>query len=172
VNEDAETYYLTLKTLPQELIDKGIASVKAFGLHQRFFHFEFFRLTKDYPHLGKAGTFVALEANLRPPGGFTMEMINYANSVNAYQIYTEVMATDTWKKGEQHPTYFCANASRKNHHQYRYDLQTIREKFAQHIVFENSYPYPISIAMGDYFFLAKFATREEVETFFQFVYAK
>ncbi|MEN9820098.1 MAG: hypothetical protein RL379_876, partial [Bacillota bacterium] len=66
----------------------------------------------------------------------------------------------------------CANASRKNHHQYRYDLQTIREKFAQHIVFENSYPYPISIAMGDYFFLAKFATREEVETFFQFVYAK
>ena len=172
VNEDAETYYLTLKTLPQELIDKGIASVKAFGLHQRFFHFEFFRLTKDYPHLGKAGTFVALEANLRPPGGFTMEMINYANSVNAYQIYTEVMATDTCKKGEQHPTYFCANASRKNHHQYRYDLQTIREKFAQHIVFENSYPYPISIAMGDYFFLAKFATREEVETFFQFVYAK
>jgi hypothetical protein len=172
VNEDAETYYLTLKTLPDELIQKGKASVKAFGLNQRFFHFEFFRLLKDYPHLGKAGSFIALEANLRPPGGYTMEMINYANSVNAYHIYTEVIATNQYVPQEKYPTYFVANAARKNHHQYRYDFQAIREKFASHLVFENSYPYPISLAMGDYFFLAKFSTREEVEGFFQFVYAK
>ena len=172
VNEDAETYYVTLKTLPEELIKKGLASVKAFGLNQRFFHFEFFRLTKDYPHLGKAGTFIALEANLRPPGGFTMEMINYANSVNAYHIYTEVMATNQWISKEKHPTYFCANASRKHHHQYRHDFASIRQRYQDQIVFENAYPYPISIAMGDYFFLAKFTTREQVEEFYQFVYAK
>jgi hypothetical protein len=172
VNEDAETYYLTLKTLPEALIAAGKASVKAFGIKQRFFHFEFFRLTKDYPHLGKAGTFVALEANLRPPGGYTMEMINYANSVNAYHIYTDVIATNQWESKEARPTFFCANASRKNHHQYRHDFNDIRQKFSQNLVFENSYPYPISIAMGDYFFLAKFQTKEEVDNFYQFVYAK
>ena len=172
VNEDAETYYLTLKTLPDALIAAGKATVKAFAINQRFFHLEFFRLTKDYPHLGKAGTFVALEANLRPPGGYSMEMINYANSVNAYHIYTDVIASNQWIAGPSKPKFFCANASRKNHHQYRYDYQAIREKFGKHLVFENSYPYPISIAMGDYFFLAKFGTREEVDNFFQFVYAK
>jgi hypothetical protein len=172
VNEDAETYYLTLKTLPEALIAAGKASVKAFGIKQRFFHFEFFRLTKDYPHLGKAGTFVALEANLRPPGGYTMEMINYANSVNAYHIYTDVIATNQWESKDSKPTFFCANASRKNHHQYRHDFNAIRQKFSQNLVFENSYPYPISIAMGDYFFLAKFQTKEEVDNFYQFVYAK
>ncbi len=172
VNEDAETYYLTLKDLPDELVKKGLASVKAFGLSRRFFHFEFFKLTKDYPHLGKAGTFIALEANLRPPGGFTMEMINYANSVNAYHIYTEVMATNQWVLKTKYPRYFCANAARKNHHQYRFDLASIRQRYTKQIVFENAYPYPISIAMGDYFFLAKFSTREEVEEFYQFVYAK
>ena len=172
VNEDAETYYLTLKTLPEALIHAGKASVKAFGIRQRFFHFEFFRLTKDYPHLGKVGTFVALEANLRPPGGYSMEMINYANSVNAYHIYTDVIATNKWVSNKAKPTFFCANASRKNHHQYRHDFHVIREKFAPYLVFENSYPYPISIAMGDYFFLAKFETKEEVDNFYQFVYAK
>lgn len=172
VNEDAETYYITLKTLPDALIAAGKATVKAFGIQQRFFHLEFFRLTKDYPHLGKAGTFVALEVNLRPPGGYTMEMINYANGVNAYHIYTEVIATNQWVANKPKPTFYCANASRKNHHQYRHDFQAIREKFGQHLVFENSYPYPISIAMGDYLFLAKFQTKEEVDHFFQFVYAK
>jgi hypothetical protein len=172
VNEDAETYYVTLKHLPTELVEKGKAAVKAFGLNQRFFHFEFFQLKQDHPHLGKAGTFVALEANLRPPGGYTLEMINYANSVNAYHIYADVIATNSWQKKDQYPTFYCANASRKNHHQYRYDFQAIREKYGQAIVFENSYHYPISIAMGDYFFLAKFNTREEVESFFQFVLAK
>jgi hypothetical protein len=172
VNEDAETYYVTLKDLPEELVTKGKAAVKAFGLNKRFFHFEFFKLTKDYPHLGKQGTFIALEANLRPPGGYTMEMINYANSVNSYQIYADVIATNTWQRQETHPTYYCANASRKNHHQYRHDFHTIREKYGDAIVFEHAYPYPISIAMGDYFFLAKFTSREAVESFFQFVLAK
>jgi hypothetical protein len=83
-----------------------------------------------------------------------------------------VIATNQWVAGQAKPTFFCANASRKNHHQYRHDFQSIREKFGQHLVFENSYPYPISIAMGDYLFLAKFQTKEEVNQFFQFVYAK
>jgi len=172
VNEDAETYYLTLKTLPEALINAGKASVKAFGIKQRFFHFEFFRLTQNYPHLGKAGTFIALEANLRPAGGYSMEMINYANSVNAYHIYTDVIATNQWILKEIKPTFFCANASRKNHHQYRHHFHAIREKFGPYLVFENSYPYPISLSMGDYFFLAKFQTKEEVDNFYQFVYAK
>jgi biotin carboxylase len=172
VNEDAETYYLTLKTLPDALIKAGKASVKAFGIRQRFFHFEFFRLTKDYPHLGKEGTFIALEANLRPPGGYTMEMINYANSVNAYHIYTDVIATNQWVSNSIKPTFFCAKAARKNHHQYRHDFHAIRQKFGTHLVFENAYPHPISIALGDYFFLAKFQTKEEVDNFYQFVYAK
>ena len=172
VNEDAENYYITLKTLPDSLILAGKASVKAFAIKQRFFHFEFFRLTKDHRHLGKAGTFVGLEANLRPAGGYSMEMINYANSVNAYHIYTDVIATNQWVSKETRPTFFCANASRKNHHHYRHDFHAIREKFGPYLVFENSYPYPISLSMGDYFFLANFQTKEEVDNFYQFVYAK
>jgi hypothetical protein len=82
------------------------------------------------------------------------------------------MATNQWITKEKHPTYFCANASRKHHHQYRHDFASIRQRYQDQIVFENAYPYPISIAMGDYFFLAKFTTREQVEEFYQFVYAK
>jgi hypothetical protein len=172
VNEDAESYYVTLKELPPELIQKGLAAVAAFGLQDRFFHFEFFCLKQPYPHLGPVGTFIGLEGNVRPPGGFTLEMINYAHSLNAYHMFAEVITHHHWTKTNEFPTYYCAKAGRKYHHQYRHDFASIREKYGSSIVFEHPYPYPISIAMGDYFFLAKFSTREEVEQFFQFVLAK
>jgi hypothetical protein len=172
VNEDAESYYVTLKELPEELIVKGKAAVQAFGIKDRLFHFEFFCLKKDYPHLGTIGQFVALEGNIRPPGGFTLEMFNYANSLNSYQLYAEVITNHSWIDTSPGKKYYCAKVGRKHHHQYRHDFDTIRQNYQSAIVFEHAYPYPISIAMGDYFFLATFSTREEVEQFFQFVLAK
>ena len=174
VNEDAETYYLTLKqdSIPPQLIEYGKKAVAAFALEKRFFHLEFFRLNRDYPHLGHKGDFVALEANLRPAGGFSMEMMNHANSVNAYQIYADVMMTNAVKPQPRHPQYYCAFASRKYHHQYRHNFETIRHHYQSAIVFEHDNPYPISLAMGDYLFLGKFETYEAVQQFFQFVLAK
>jgi hypothetical protein len=174
VNEDAETYYLTLKQdhIPLQLIEYGKKTVAAFALKKRFFHLEFFCLNRDYPHLGRRGDFIALEANLRPPGGFSLEMINHANSVNSYQIYAYVMLTDHSASPQTHPQHYCGFASRKNHHQYRYNFDTIRHHYQSAIVFEHDYPYPISLAMGDYFFLGKFQTYEAVQQFFQFVLAK
>lgn len=171
VNGTAESYFVTLKDIPTELVKIGLASVQAFSLKKRFFHFEFFRLRKTYPHLGKQGDFIALEANMRPPGGFMLEMINYANQLNAYHLYTHVVDHDDWSK-QFHRAYVVAFASRKHHHRYAHPSDWIRQKYQNHIVFENQHPYPISIAMGDYFFLARFPTMDEATHFFDDVYAK
>ena len=58
-------------------------------------HFEFFRLTADHPHMGKKGDVVALEVNMRPCGGFTPDMINFANSTNVYKIWADMIAFDS-----------------------------------------------------------------------------
>ena len=64
----------------------GRTTAKAFAVKSRFVHLEFFRLTKAKAGLGDVGDFVGLEVNMRPAGGYTPDMINFAHSTDVYQI--------------------------------------------------------------------------------------
>ena len=87
MNSLGDLSYWTQKTVPEELRDVGFRTIKAFGAKSRFFHCEFFRLNEDKEGLGQKGDYVALEVNMRPAGGYTPDLINYANSVDCYQIW-------------------------------------------------------------------------------------
>ena len=63
--------------------------------------------------MGKKGQLVALEVNMRPCGGFTPDMINFARSTNVYKIWADMIAfggTDM-PVGEQ---YYCPFAGRRD----------------------------------------------------------
>lgn len=80
VNLQLDLSYYVDKEMPEPLRQLGRRTVKAFGVVSRFVHLEFFRLDCDRPGLGNVGDFVALEVNMRPAGGYTPDMINYAHS--------------------------------------------------------------------------------------------
>ena len=80
VNDNDNSIYYILKDLPEDTRRAGRATVKSFGVKSRFVHFEFFRLTQDQPGMGRKGDVVALEVNMRPCGGFTPDMMNFAHS--------------------------------------------------------------------------------------------
>ena len=97
VNEKEDYYYYnTPFELPFFDLDKeafrkvGRSVVKSFGIKKRFFHIEFFVLTKDKPGLAKKGEFVALECNMRPAGGYTPDLMDYGSSCSVYDIYADV----------------------------------------------------------------------------------
>ena len=94
VSQNGDLSYWTQKTVPAALKDVGFRTIKAFGAKSRFFHCEFFQLNEDKPGLGKKGDYVALEVNMRPAGGYTPDMINYANSVDCYQIWADMVCYD------------------------------------------------------------------------------
>ncbi len=81
VNEAKSCPFMIRNPLPDTLRDMGRAAVKAFGVKKRFIHFEFFHLSRDQ-RIGKAGDFVALEVNMRPSGGVSPTMMNFANSTD------------------------------------------------------------------------------------------
>lgn len=56
VNNDDNSIYYILKTLPEDTRKAGRATVKSFGVRSRFVHFEFFRLTKNQKGMGKRET--------------------------------------------------------------------------------------------------------------------
>ena len=60
-----------------DLRDAGFRTLKAFNVRSRFFHFEFFRLDEDKAGLGRRGDILGLEVNLRAPGGYIPDKMDY-----------------------------------------------------------------------------------------------
>ena len=73
--------------------------------------------------LGEAGDFLGLEVNMRPAGGFTPDMINFAHSCDVYQMWADMITADkNLQKNDQGDCY-CVFASRKDRfvHEHTHD---------------------------------------------------
>ena len=172
VREGKELFYYTVKEVPEDLKEIGSKVIKAFNVKQRFFHLEFFRLTKNVPGVGEKNDIVALETNMRPAGGYTPDLINFSQSVNCYQIYADVMAFNENRQDLTMPKYYAACASRRDWVSYQYDDPVVLEKYRNNICNYGRYPDILSDAMGNRFFMAKFDTLEEVEEFQKYCEAR
>ena len=165
VKEGGDLFYYTVKKIPADLEDLGKRVIKAFGVQKRFFHLEFFRLTKDVKGVGKVNDLVALETNMRPAGGFTPDLINFSQSVSTYQIYGDIIAFNENQQKMDFDKYYAACASRRDYAQYEHSDGDILNEYKGKICNYGRYPDVLSGAMGNKFFMAKFDTLEEVKKF-------
>ncbi len=170
VNNDDNSIYYIIKDLPEDTRAAGRAAVKSFGVKSRFVHFEFFRMTENQASMGKKGQIVALEVNMRPCGGFTPDMINFARSTNVYKIWADMIAfggTDM-PVGEH---YYCPFAGRRDGKNFVYSHEQIMQKYQKNMKMVDRIPDALSGAMGNQMYVATFATREEMEQFYADVLA-
>ena len=165
VNYNDEAVYYILKELPEDTRRFGRAAVKSFGVTSRFVHFEFFRLNRDQ-HIGKKGELVALEVNMRPSGGFTPDMINFAHSTDVYKIWADMVAYDRTNIPEEEHA-FCAFIGRRDEREYAYSHEDILERYDRNLRMVERMPEALSDAMGDQVYLATFSTKEGLEEFFR-----
>ena len=163
-NQDNSIYYI-VKDLPEDVRRAGRAAVKSFGVKSRFIHFEFFRLTQDQPGMGKKGDDVALEVNIRPCGGFTPDMIDYAYSTDVYKIWADMIAFDhTDMPVREHS--FCAFAGRRDGKHFVLSHEDLLAKYGSHIRMSGRLPEVLAGAMGNQIYIATFPTYEEMEAFY------
>ncbi len=164
-NQDNSIYYI-VKDLPDDVRSKGRATVKSFGVKSRFVHFEFFRLTEDQEGLGKKGDVVALEVNMRPCGGFSPDMMNFANSTNVYKIWADMIAYNStmYPEGEH---YFCAFAGRRDGKNFILSHEELCAKYAANMKMVERIPDALAGAMGNQMYVATFSTKEEMDAFYK-----
>ena len=166
VNTNDNSIYYIVNQLPEDTRRAGRATVKSFGVRSRFVHFEFFRLTADHPHMGKKGDVVALEVNMRPCGGFSPDMMNFANSTDVYKIWADMIAYDSTQKpcGERR---YCAYAGRRDGKNFRLSHDELTRKYAAQMRMVTRIPDALSGAMGNQMYVAVFPTKEEMDAFYQ-----
>ncbi len=169
VNTEDNCRYHIVKELAADVREAGRKTVKSFGVKSRFVHFEFFRLLKDHAGLGKKGDVVALEVNMRPCGGFSPDMMNYAHSTDVYKIWADMIAFDACTlESKEHA--FCAYAGRRDGKEFALSDAEIMGKYAAQMKMREPIPEALSGAMGNQMYVARFETAEEMEAFYKDVF--
>ena len=165
VNDNSESLYYLYKDIPEDVRDAGLRTVAAFGVKSRFIHFEFFRLTEDQEGLGKAGDLIGLEVNMRPAGGYTPDMYNYAYETDVYKIWADMICFDVSTKplGTRR---FCAFAGRRDGKAYRMDHNAVMEKYGFCMKMQDRIPDALSGCMANVMYMANFDTEEQLWEFY------
>lgn len=141
VNEKLDLYYWIPRSVPEDVRRAGQAVVRAFGVRERPFHFEFFRLPN--------GEIVPLEVNMRPPGGLTVDMWNWGNEFDFYREWANVVVHGTSAAKTSRP-YVVLYASRRNGRRYALPHDELLRAFGPLLVHHQPMESVFSGAIGDY----------------------
>jgi hypothetical protein len=160
VNEDSDIYYYSLRTIPADLEDAGRRVLKAFNVRERFFHFEFFR--------NEENRIVALEVNIRPPGGMTTDMFNYANDIDIYREWAYIIVHNRFTAEYNRP-YHCCYVGRKYNKGYLHAHEEIISTLGEHVVYHEHISGIFSAALGDYGYLIRSPELSEIHSMAEFI---
>ena len=167
VNTNGNSCYYIEKTLPEGMREVGRKTVEAFGVKSRFVHLEFFVLNDDQPALGKKGDILGLEVNMRPSGGWSADMFNFANSCDVYKIWADMVAFNTRTvKDEGAEHYFCCYCGRRDGKNFVMDHNAIMAKYGDRIKMAQRVPKALSGAMADMMYLCNCSSEEEKQEYY------
>jgi hypothetical protein len=163
LNDDL-IYYYTLREIPADLHAVGCRVLEAFEVRERFFHFEFFRENGT-------GELVALEVNMRPPGGLTTDMFNYSCDIDVYNGWASIVAGKGFPYPDHTHKYYCLYASRKSNRAYVHSEGDILSRYGEKICHHEPISGVFSGALGNYGYLVRSPELDEVIEIAKFIQA-
>lgn len=126
VSDDDHLRYFCLKNVDPEVEKAGRSILEAFGIRERFFHIELFKSNKN-------GRLIALEVNMRPPGAWMTDAINYSYETDVYSLWARTVVHG----GSGAPLegrYFTGYASRKDRKHYVHSHEEILRELGDAVV--------------------------------------
>jgi hypothetical protein len=135
------------------LDDIGRKTLKAFQVRKRFFHLEFFRTAQGLR---------ALEANLRAPGALTTNMMCYANDIDIFRVWAEVVC-DRRTTVEYARSYHVGYYGRWDERSYAHSLEEIKQRYSQEFVLHRINEEIFRKATGDNVYVLRSPDMQKLE---------
>jgi hypothetical protein len=137
----SDMYFWIDRHIAPDLAEAGRRIVRAYGLRERPFHFEFFRMPDD--------TLVALEVNMRQPGGAVVDMWNWAGDVDFFRAWAEVVVDGTTTISSVKP-YYVLWSGRKPGRPYRLTHDDVGARFSHLLIHVERVDDVFATAMGSF----------------------
>lgn len=164
VNNDEDLFYHSHKRISPDVEDAGRRILRAYDVRERFFHIELFRRRDD-------GRIIALEVNMRPPGGWVTDTIDYTYDINIYSEWADMVVNDH-VGGPYHGKYFVGYAARKHNKSYLYTHDEIMWRYSDMIVNQGPVEQIFSRAMGNYVYQFRSENLDTVKEIGSFIQEK
>jgi carbamoylphosphate synthase large subunit len=164
VNHDSHMSYVCAPTIDPTVEEAGRRILKAFDVRERFFHIELFQTIEE-------GRIIALEVNMRPPGAWITDAMNYSYDTDVYAIWADMVVKDA------HPAafrgrYFTAYASRKDRIAYRNDHAAVLAAHGDLILHHQPIEKVFSKAMGNYAYQMRSTDLRALRAAIDFIHAE
>ncbi len=163
VTDNADLFYHSVRDIPVDLLDLGSRTVTAFGVRQKFFHIEFLRQHHDK-------RLVVMEVNIRPPGGFSTDMMNFACDTDVYREWAHIVVENRMHPYERR--YHCAHVARKFGKEYRHSHDEIVQRFGDRICAVSEVAPVFSAVMGNVAYLVRSTDMREIHDMVAAIQAK
>ena len=161
VNNGLDYANIIKPTIDPKLKELGQRIVYKFGMRERFFHIEFFRLPDEY---------IALEYNNRIAGGTCIDLYNYSYNISLYEIYADVVLDKKIKDIVTNK--YTLSLSRRNRYQYKNSLEDIKAKYSYSIRMITTVPEVFSAAMGNTIIIISVENKEQITEVMNYVHEK
>ena len=171
-NKDLDDLYYASADVDEEFREIGRKVVKAFNIKKRCFHIEFFKLKSHKEGLATLGEIIALEVNMRPPGGNTPDLLSVALNGSFYKCYAEAIMYNEIREDVNKDHYIALTASRKDRFSYVNSHEDVLNKWGHTIFDHGRYNKEVALVMGNSYYYAKFDNVNEALEFASFVHAK
>ena len=103
---------------------------------------------------------------MRPAGGYTPDMYNYAYETDVYKIWADMICFgySTKPLGERH---FCAFVGRRDNKAYKMEHDAIMEKYGMQMKMQGRIPDALSGAMANIMYIAVFDTKQQMDEYYR-----
>ena len=162
VNNGLDYANIIEPNIDPKLKELGQRIVYKFGMKERFFHIEFFRLPD--------GEYIALEYNNRIAGGTCIDLYNYSYNISLYKIYADVVLDKKIKDIVTNK--YTLSLSRRNRYQYKNSLEDIKAKYSYSIRMITTVPEVFSAAMGNTIIIISVENKEQITEVMNYVHEK
>ena len=162
VNNGLDYANIIEPNIDPKLKELGQRIVYKFGMRERFFHIEFFRLLD--------GEYIALEYNNRIAGGTCIDLYNYSYNISLYKIYADVVLDKKIKDIVTNK--YTLSLSRRNRYQYKNSLEDIKAKYSYSIRMITTVPEVFSAAMGNTIIIISVENKEQITEVMNYVHEK
>ena len=162
VNENCDTAFCNRFVAGSDIEEVGKKVVQAFDTRSRFFHFEFFRIDADKEGLGKKGDLVGLEVNMRAPGAYMPDMINFSYETDVYTIWADMLIYDKCFMDVKQK-YLVAYIGRRDGIDYMLSNDQINQKYGDLVMLDVDVPEALSAAMGNHVFMVRAENQEHLD---------